>query len=795
MRRRALPPILLLVAITGVGTGLRLWGLDRGFWYDEVVTWRVLQPLPFFGGQLGRWPHLFFLLRVWGTLTGQWSEFWLRLPMVFYGIACIPLVYRTSRLVIDEEAAVAAAALMAFGGVPVLYSQEIRYYAPVLFYACGTLWALAEARYRSRSLSQAAPYWAAFIFFQLLNLLLHPQAVYVLTLSVIGIAGRGAWLRFEGQREESSRWLIGGSGAVLAVTVACAFIPEYGHLFSQIVSQWSAGPVWTHMYWMVPRPQESLPSQLGVFLLLGDVKVRWLGMGAAAVLAWGAVANWRRRRGLLAFGATWILLPILSLFVVRARVIFEMRYFVFMLPVVHLLLACGARGILATWGPPPFGLARRLALVAAALLLCLPSLQRHYSWPSSGWKEALAYIERESSPADAIGIHPLTHRIAAEYYGTSERRAVYFASLPSDIDGSVHFQRMSSRARRRTSSLTAEQMSRSHPRIWLAASLLQLDQEKARFSRTCALLAPYYDLKDSKRFNARQEVIVYVFERRRVGISARRSPPKEPARGTVFRRPAWFFGNITDLAPALPPESSGYALEVLDPPERPRAAQAGAAAARRRFFAALIRSRRGEARFLPQKAGEESLLYAWSGRGRLHDGAASLAFESGDILRPTCAGGCRVEAFSSEALLVMLKVPTRPKAPLAAQRRLGPLKLGHVSVESPRAGSSCDERQAARDGVFNVSVDRISPSDPQGCRRSGHLIGLSLHLRASQAEIFEYASPEDRRYPYKLHYQAGDIYALWLRPGDSSRSVHFRSRKGDGAREQSARLVISLAQD
>jgi mannosyltransferase len=129
----------VLAAILFVGAALRIYGLDSGLWYDEIVT-LIESVRPPLREIVTHFPsnndHL--LYSVLGHLSiGMFGEHaWsLRLPAFLFGLLSLPLVYILGIGITNRFEASAAAALLAISYHHIWFSQNARGYTILLFCA------------------------------------------------------------------------------------------------------------------------------------------------------------------------------------------------------------------------------------------------------------------------------------------------------------------------------------------------------------------------------------------------------------------------------------------------------------------------------------------------------------------------------------------------------------------------------------------------------------------------------------------------------------------------------------
>ena len=139
LKRIELKQAFILAAILFVGGALRIYGLDRGLWYDEITTLLESVRLPL-REIVTHFPsnndHL--LYSVLGHLSiGIFGEHaWsLRLPAFVFGLLSLPLVYILGVGITNRFEAYAAAALLAISYHHIWFSQNARGYTILLFCA------------------------------------------------------------------------------------------------------------------------------------------------------------------------------------------------------------------------------------------------------------------------------------------------------------------------------------------------------------------------------------------------------------------------------------------------------------------------------------------------------------------------------------------------------------------------------------------------------------------------------------------------------------------------------------
>ncbi len=137
-----------LALVTLAAFALRVWRLDgQGLWSDESISLeRALLPL---GAMLAELPveHAplyFVLLNLWLRVAGA-TDFALRFPSLWCGVAAVPLVAALARRTVGRRTALTAALLLAVNPLHVWHAQDARMYTLATCLALAALAALARA--------------------------------------------------------------------------------------------------------------------------------------------------------------------------------------------------------------------------------------------------------------------------------------------------------------------------------------------------------------------------------------------------------------------------------------------------------------------------------------------------------------------------------------------------------------------------------------------------------------------------------------------------------------------------
>jgi uncharacterized membrane protein len=132
--------IIILAALTGIGTFLRLYKLDfQGLWYDELHSIIPTDPANSVSSIIEYCktdqPPAFFLYLHYVFKIFGYSENAGRIASAFIGVACIPAIYFLARECKNNTVGLAAALIVSFNYFSIYYSQELRFYSFAFLFA------------------------------------------------------------------------------------------------------------------------------------------------------------------------------------------------------------------------------------------------------------------------------------------------------------------------------------------------------------------------------------------------------------------------------------------------------------------------------------------------------------------------------------------------------------------------------------------------------------------------------------------------------------------------------------
>jgi uncharacterized membrane protein len=481
------------LAITVLGGSLRLFQLGaKGLSLDEAFSiWMAQRPL----GEMLAWlvridqhPPLYYsLLHVWLTLgDGQGL---VRGLSVLASTLTIPVVYLLGRRLVDGQAGLLAALLLAVSPFHVHYAQEARMYA--LLALNGSLAMLAVAHLFTDPQAMALPIgrqlsmywrgrqstgrwpalasvnadlaWLGYVVFTVAALMTHNTAVFLplaMNVFVLGLVFAGR-LRptyakdtgREGRLHPPAlrNWLLAQAGVL---TLWAAWLPS---LITQGLGVYRE-------FWL-PKPTiVAVGAALGAFAteFLPPQPAAWVvaALFYLALTGWGVRAA-RRRARLLIFLIVPFIVPFAGeLLVSLFRPIFYDRTLIWVTVPFILTLACGIRALR--------GRHHALAVVLVVLLLNGASLNAYFRDYSKGeWDEAAALVAERVRPDDLILFNATWVQIPFDYYfHRGYNRPVAEHGVPVDLFAGGELEpKMTAQDLPRLRSLVAD-----HERVWLVYS-------------------------------------------------------------------------------------------------------------------------------------------------------------------------------------------------------------------------------------------------------------------------------------------------------------------------------------
>jgi mannosyltransferase len=415
----------------------------QSLWIDEATSLLVarLSPMQIISERATSVnpPLYFLLLHAWLQLFGE-TEFALRLPSAFFGVAGIAMIYRMGADLFDKTTGLIAAVLLCLSPFYLYFEQEARAYTLMtLLTLISTYGCIGLIRGR------AGLFTAGYIVSSVLLLYTHFYGLLVVLAQNVYILATVA-------RPQSKltlyRWL-----AIQAIIVLL-YLPWIVVLVQQLL-------IIRHGYWL-PRP--TVKSIVETFLA-------YTGQSRSLLLICTALVSLAAWRALQRSGATTyrgeilsLLLGLLVLVLVPFAVsqvftpIYYTRYTISAALALYLMMARGIVCLDSRW-------ARALTLAVILLLFAKGTTSYYSSVTKAQWREATHYLEIEARPSDLLLFNDGGElgSTFAYYAGRSDLRAE-----PFDFAGATITEQSASYPTRRIEELDA--VVRGHDRVWLVIS-------------------------------------------------------------------------------------------------------------------------------------------------------------------------------------------------------------------------------------------------------------------------------------------------------------------------------------
>ncbi|MEP6954926.1 MAG: glycosyltransferase family 39 protein [Solirubrobacteraceae bacterium] len=424
--------LLVLAALTLAGLGLRL-AVPRGIWLDEAISIHQarlslhdLFSNLYYGDRHPPLHHLTLWLTVRAFGTG---EFAVRLPSLIAGTLVIPALYELGRELYDRRTGLIAAAFATASPLLVWYAQEVRMYAFVTLF--GVLALLTQLRVIHRA---SMANWAAYILATAALLWSHYFGLLLIGVQQLIFVVVLVHRRRSGEPVKTLALGFAYSAAVLAMQLVPLAVFAQNQFQSTHAAAGSPSgtydplsfyTVLTNMAWALWGYHPDATTQLlaAMWPLLMLLSLLLLGRGGS--------------RQTLMLGAA-ALVPLVLLLIVSAfdPELFEVRYFLIVVPLLLLLIA----RLITGWIRKP----RARLLVAggfvAFLLIGLADQQTNKGNPRLfDFRGAIQKIKADAGPNSLVLFEPPDMRYVLEYYAPGLRRQPLRLAVPKRTKGSPVF--------------------------------------------------------------------------------------------------------------------------------------------------------------------------------------------------------------------------------------------------------------------------------------------------------------------------------------------------------------------
>jgi mannosyltransferase len=483
----------LLALIAGLAAVLRFHSLAaKSFWFDEGVSVAIAR-LDWYNFARILWRReanmslYYLLLHYWLHFGG--SEFFVRALSILFAIGSVPAIYLLGRRPFDSRVGLIAAALLAVNAYHVQYSQEARGYSLMVFLCLLSslyfLKCLSEPSRRNRAayvLSSALAVYAQFFS----GLLVIAQ-----WLSLTFLDGEQPAPQTRAGTRNDWRWI------ALLVSPVVAFVATTGTGPLRWVQRPGLKDLWVFAL--------HVTGNGGPLLLLACVAAALLPAlrsHRGLRVSWEA---WRYR-----FLLCWLVFPILlTLGLSLAKPLFVPRYFIFCLPALLLLVACGITRLRSAWLTVP--------ALLFVLILSFRGTAGYYKQDldiqRDDWRAATQYLLNHAQSGDALLFHVPMGRMSYEFY--------HSVLEPASAAPVVLYPRHGDRITfldfvEKPNDTELERLLPQHPRAWLVLTYAETQSglPDSRSLELSKLLGNFYPGVEQRDF---QGIEILLYTKRNAG--------------------------------------------------------------------------------------------------------------------------------------------------------------------------------------------------------------------------------------------------------------------------------------
>jgi mannosyltransferase len=404
---------IALGAILLVAAAARFYRLNTSLWYDEIDTLVNFVRLPTrelitsFGSTNN---HMFYSLEAQAAIALFSESAWaLRLPAVLFGLGSLVVLWAIARRAVGRMEALVTVLLLAISYHHVWFSQNARGYTGLMFWvACATLLfaqGIARPTWRTWSLYALCVAAANYTHLSALFFFVGHGVVYLalLFLSRGGRAAAAQRVEISGARTMKPivGFLLGGALTLLL------YAPILWQVVHTVHAQaaGSVDPAQGPGEWL--NPLRAL-REVSASLSSAGPLVPLILFASVVAFAVGAVSLARRAPVVTAVYLLHIPITVAILLALHSRI--WPRYFFVDVGFIYLGVVHGTF-LLCAYVSTRFGMDRRwphaAKVVTAAAVVAMSAgslflLARNYAYPKQDFAGAVAYVERERQPGDAV---------------------------------------------------------------------------------------------------------------------------------------------------------------------------------------------------------------------------------------------------------------------------------------------------------------------------------------------------------------------------------------------------------
>jgi uncharacterized membrane protein len=368
--------ISILIGIITLTIILQLYNLgNKSLWLDEAWSFKFasMDLMEILASPDKPNPPLYYVILHFFLNFGQ-SEFILRLPSVISSILCIPLAYKLGMDFFDYRVGLLSAFLLGTSPCLYWYAQEARGYTLFILFSLLSIIFFYNALRKNDALL-----WIGFIASTSLGIYTHYFAFFLILIESLVMI-----LYFNKYKPFLSRFLL----SLLAILVF--ILPQILSLCLGMSLKLNEGVTWG-----MPPSVRFVPNVF-IYLSIGEGYPWMFVVLPFFIFLYGIYNSYIENEEILRFSAIWIFIPILISFFLAFKINYQIRYFIFILPIYLTIISKGLIDI---------GKKRSSIFLVILLVFSLCNaylLYENYDKPKEDWKSVASLINVSSLQDDKI---------------------------------------------------------------------------------------------------------------------------------------------------------------------------------------------------------------------------------------------------------------------------------------------------------------------------------------------------------------------------------------------------------
>lgn len=360
-----------------LGLILRIILLNQSFWLDEAIS-AITASKPFpsqWADIFGDFqPPLYYLLLHFYMLIPIRSEWFLRLPSVFFGLLTIPLLYKFAKDQFDEKTALISALLLAISQFHIFYSQELRMYSLLCFLSLASMWLFFKKKWFFLTAVNVVGLYISYMYV----LIFLPQLVWMV-------------YKFWANKELIFKWML---SVLIAGIIFAPWIPNFARQLTNGKNLIIELPAWKNIssppFWKL-APQIFLKFTLGRINF--DNKYFYGGIFISFIIFYGYLLSSLKNKidDRVLFVLNWFTTPLVASILISFFIpIAGVWRLIFLLPPFLILLAFSISQL--AFSKHILSVLIAINLFSNVLYFIFPRYQRE------NWRGAVSYLEENNDP-------------------------------------------------------------------------------------------------------------------------------------------------------------------------------------------------------------------------------------------------------------------------------------------------------------------------------------------------------------------------------------------------------------